>query len=399
MIRHTLDFVEFKPEIGKSLIWGYPYGYRSAFLNQYFEEAIKTAHPDGQALLYHSSIFANYRVLKRAKENLALRDKKDFIDFLETFFMSMGYGAVSVGKEAIKLVASPIAQTYLYVHHTPSETPVCNFQRGYISAALDLLVDAPAGTVFVEETQCVAMQDPVCRMVPRVERVRIDFPEVDYTKLNYYREEDPTFMEKVKLLRQAIPKADDTGNIYLPSAYSGLKRVAFLYFPTDYFSYATWKTLTEGNFHTADLMLRFTGYAGFLMTFVSLYYTPIGKVAYGNPDTPEDLFRAIMGSMKYWGMGFWNVAEVREGRAVAKVHNFYENDLQRLVGVGEPYSPYVVGGVIGLLYAIYKVRFYLREDPLFISDAVQSYDEALETFRVSSSFDPEENAQIVEVEW
>jgi len=135
------------------------------------------------------------------------------------------------------------------------------------------------------------------------------------------------------------------------------------------------------------------------MTFVTLYYTPIGKVAYGDPETPEELFRAIMGSMKYWGMGFWKVEEVKEGRAVAKVHNFYENDFQRLVGVDEPYSPYVVGGIMGLLFAVYKVKFYLREDPLFISEAIQSYDEALETFKVTSSFDRSGNAQIVEFEW
>ncbi|GEM_PF-4429428 len=399
MIRHTLDFAKYDPATGKSLVYGYPYAYRSAFLNQYFEDAVRSSHPKGQNILYHASIFANYRVLRSAKEEMGLKERKDLIDFLESFFMSMGYGTLSVEKESIKLVASPIAQTYLYVHHTPSETPVCTFQRGYISAALDLLLDADPGSVFVEETQCIAMQDPVCRMKPEVKRVNIEFPEVDYSRIDYYTEDNPDFADKVNLLRKVIPTADDTGNIYIPSAYSGLKRASFLYFPTDYFSYATWKALTEGDFQTADLLLRFTGYAGFLMTFVSLYYTPIGKVAYGEPDTPEDIFRAIMGSMKYWGMGFWNVAEVREGRAVAKVHNFYENDFQRLVGVGEPYSPYVVGGVLGLLYAVYSVRFYLREDPIFISDAVQSYDEVINSFRVSSSFDMRENAQIVEVEW
>ncbi len=399
MIKHTLDFAEYRPEIGKSLIYGYPYGYRSAFLNQYFEDAINLAHSEGRRILYHSSLFANYRVLKRAKEEMGLKDSGELMNFLESFFMSMGYGSLTVAKEDIKVVASPIAHTYLYVHHTPSETPICNFQRGFISAALDLLLDAEPGSVFVEETQCVAMQDPVCRMVPEVKRMEVEFPEVDYSQIDYHTEDDPDFMNKVGLLRQAIPIADDTGNIHIRSAYSGLKRASFMYFPTDYFSYATWKALTEGNFQTADLMLRFTGYAGFLMTFVSLYYTPIGKIAYGNPDTPEDLFRAIMGSMKYWGMGFWNVAEVREGRTVAKVHNFYENDFQRLVGAGEPYSPYVVGGILGLLYAIYRVRFYLREDPMFISEAVQSYDEVVSSFKVSSHFDPQENAQIVEVEW
>ncbi len=399
MMKHSLDFVKFNAETGRALIHGYPYAYRSAFLNQYFENAVRSAHPDGTGVLYKASLFANYRVLRRAKESLNLEDESEFLKFLEMLFMSLGYGKPLTSKEDIKLIASPIAQTYLYVHHTTSDVPMCNFQRGFFAASLDVILNQSPGTVYVEETECVAMQDPVCRMVPHVKPYDVDFPDVDYSRIDFYTEEDPHFMEKVNLLRKAIPKADDTGNIYVQSAYGGLKRAAFLYFPTEYFSYATWKALTEGDFSTADLTLRFAGYSGFLMTFVSLYYTPIGKVAYGNPETPEDLFRAIMGSMKYWGMGFWKVEEVGEGRAVAKVHNFYENDFQRLVGVGEPYSPYVVGGIMGLLYAIYRVRFYLKEEPLFISEAIQSYDEALETFKVSSSFDHSENAQIVEFEW
>lgn len=399
MIKHTLDFVEFDPSTGRSLVFGYPYAYRSAFLNQYFEDAIRASHPKGKEMLYRASVFANYRTLKRAREVLKLEGREAFLDFAETLFMSFGYGSVMVGKDSVKLLASPIAQTYLYVHHSPSDVPICDFQRGFIAATLDLVLDRPPGTVYVEEVECVAMQDPVCRMVPKVRASRLEFPEVRYDTLNFHREENPDFFEKVSLLREVIPPADDSGNIYLPSAYGGLKRVAFLYFPTDYFSYATWKALTEGDFQTADLTLRFTGYAGFLMTFVTLHYTPIGRVAYGNPETPEDFFRAIMGSMKFWGMGFWKVEEIREGRAVVKVHNFYENDFQRLVGVGEPYSPYVVGGIMGLLFAIYHIRFYLREEPMFVREAVQSYDDALNIFKTSSSFDTKENAQIVEVEW
>lgn len=399
MIRHSLDFAEFNPRRGKSLVWGYPYAYRSAFLNQYFEEAVRTAHEDGRGVLYRASEFANYRVLRRARESLGLEDERGFLDYAETLFMSLGYGRILVENDNLKLIASPIAQTYLYVHHTPSESPMCDFQRGFAAATLSVALNQPPGKVFVEETECVAMHDPVCRMVPRVEKAEYGFPEVDYDRLNYYEEDVPDFMERIGMLKRAIPTADDTGNIYIQSAYGGLKRAAYLYFPADYFSYATWKVLEEGDFNTADLMLRFTGYAGFLMTFVSLYYTPIGKVAYGNPQTPEEIFTAIMGSMKYWGMGHWKVSEVREGRVVAKVHNFYENDFQRLVGVEEPYSPYVVGGVMGLLYAVYTVRFYLKDEPLFIRDAVQSYDDAVNTFRVKSSFDHRENAQTVEVEW
>ncbi|NPA79721.1 MAG: hypothetical protein GXO29_01540 [Thermotogae bacterium] len=397
-VRHSLDFAEFDPAIGKALVFGYPYAYRSAFLNQYFEEAIKSSHPKGPDVLYDASLFANYRVLRAAGRSMGLKGE-EFLDFAESFFMSMGYGNVQVSRKDIKLVASPIAHTYLYVHRTPSETPVCNFQRGFISASLSIALDSPPGSLFTEEVECVAMQDPVCRMIPKVQPHHIDFPDVSYSDIPYYRVEDPTFMDKVQFLKRVIPSADDTGNIQIPSSYHGLKRAAYMYMPTDYFSYATWKALTEGDRDTADLMLKFTGYVGFLMTFVSLYYTPIGKIAYGNPDTPEDLFSAIIGSMKYWGMGIWRVEEVREGQAVVYVHNFYENDFQRLVGVEEPYSPYVVGGIMAILYAVYEMRFYLNEEGFDIGEAIRSYDNALEKFEAHSQFNRTLNAQVVDIRW
>ncbi|NPB03504.1 MAG: hypothetical protein GXO39_03695 [Thermotogae bacterium] len=401
-IRHTLDFVEPNPDVGKLLINGYPYTYRSAFLNQYFEDAVRTSHPTGREILYYSSLFANYRVLKVFADRSD--DPQNFLDVSESFFMSMGYGRPVVESGAVKLISSPIAQTYLYLNTHPSTEPVCNFQRGYVSASLSLALDAEPGDIYTEESECVAMHDPICRMIPKRWKGRergdeVRFPKIDYARLDYYREDNPDFFEKIALLRKAIPAADDTGNIYIPSAYGGLRRAAYMFFPSDYFSYATWRVLEEGDRDTADLMIKFTGYSGFLMTFVSLYYTPIGKVAYGNPETPEELFGAILSSMKYWGMGFWKPREIKDGEVTVSVHNFYENDFQRLVGVSKPYSPYVVGGLIGLLFAIYRVKFYLQEDPMFIGDVLKSYDEALELFKTESDFVPEENAQVVSVRW
>jgi len=124
MIRHSLDFAEFDTKTGRALVYGYPYAYRSAFLNQYFENAVRSSHPEGTDVLYRASLFANYRVLRRVREILNLGGTEDFLNFLEEMFMSLGYGKPLVSKKDIKLIASPIAQTHLYVHHTPSPRPL-----------------------------------------------------------------------------------------------------------------------------------------------------------------------------------------------------------------------------------------------------------------------------------
>jgi len=404
-VKTSLDLLTYDPHTGILNVEGVPVTYHCNVFNHFFAEGIKLAlgTEKGRELVYRSSEFAHYRLFSSIKQKYAL-SPKEMVEFGEKYFKSRGLGILDIkDKNNILLIASTHANTYIRILRAFSDIPVCDVERGFIAALLEVALDIPPGSLKVEEKGCLASHDPVCRMEIEILKKPVKLPDVDCERAPLYKV--PGAYERMKtmnLLTQKIPAPDDAGIISLDSAFSDIRKVWITQLPSEYYAYAKTRLQDMADENVVKYTLTLAGFNCVFMTYVSIAKTPIGDIIFKGTHTQEERARRFLSIGNYLGFGIFEVPhlhyEAGTGtcECVINLYNFYENNFLRAIG-RKPLSYFLPSAVLAMVSAVYKYRFHESQHHGILIDAFRMFDKLYDRSEFSLKFDERKNMQTVEM--
>ncbi len=402
-VETSLDLLNYDPHTGILSVEGVPVTYHCNVFNHFFAEGIKLALgvERGRELIYRSSEFAHYRLFSAIKRRYDLTPR-EMVEFGERYFKSRGLGVLNIkDKDDVTLVASTHANTYIRILRAFSDVPVCDVERGFIAALLEVALDTPPGSLKVEERGCLASYDPVCRMGIEILRKPVELPGVDCERAPLYRVPGADDrMRTMKMITERIPAPDGTGIISLDSAFSDIRKVWITQLPSEYYAYAKTRLQDMADENVVKYTLTLAGFNCVFMTYVSIAKTPIGDIVFKGTHTQEERARRFLSMGNYLGFGIFEVPYLRyDGGACecsVNLYNFYENNFLRALG-REPLSYFLPSAVLAMVSAVYVYRFHENQHHGILMDAFRMFDKLYDRSEFSLSFDAEKNMQTVEM--
>ena len=397
-IKSSLDLVNYDPATGILTVEGIPVTYHCNIFNHFFSYGIRMilGEESGKEIVYRASEFAHHRLFKRLKERYNLNDRQTY-EMGMRYFKSRGLGVLNVrGTEDISLIASTHAHTHMKVMKGISSVPVCDVERGFIAGLLEAALDVDPGRLYVEETECIAMGDPICRLKVGVRGERVNYPDPDYSRVKLYgvKEGLKERAENMSKIIPLIPPPDRSGIIAIPSRFKDVGKVWVSQLPTEYYSYANMRILELADEDSARYVMTLAGYACVFFTYVSLESTPIGDLLIGGTQDEDEYIRRLFSMGNYLGFGVFDIEVYRDG-AKAKIYNFYENNYLLALSM-EPVSYFLNGATLATYVAGRVYKTYRSRDVFSILKVMKSFDDFYGRAEFSSSFDKSQNAQSVD---
>ncbi|NPB04661.1 MAG: hypothetical protein GXO39_09695 [Thermotogae bacterium] len=402
-VKTSLDLLNYDPHTGILSVEGVPVTYHCNVFNHFFAEGIKLALgiERGRELIYRSSEFAHYRLFSTLKHRYNM-SPEEMVTFGERYFKSRGLGVLNIkNKDNITLIASTHANTYIRILRSFSDIPVCDVERGFVAALLEVALDTPPGSLEIEERGCLAAHDPVCRMGVKVLHKPVELPGVDCERAPLYRvpgaEERMKLMEKIM---KRIPAPDETGIISLDSAFSDIRKVWITQLPSEYYAYAKTRLQDMADENVVKYTLTLAGFNCVFMTYVSVAKTPIGDIVFKGATNLDERARRFLSIGNYLGFGIFEVPYLRYNGSTCEctvnLYNFYENNFLRALG-REPLSYFLPSAVLAMVSAVYIYRFHESQRHGILMDAFRMFDDLYDRSEFSLSFDIRKNMQTVEM--
>lgn len=398
-INSSLDLVSYDPATGILTVEGIPVTYHCNIFNHFFSHGIRMilGEESGKEIVYRASEIAHYRLFRRLKERYGLNDRGTY-EVGMRYFKSRGLGVLEVkGTDDISLIASTHAHTHMKVMKGISSVPVCDVERGFIAGLLEAALDVRPGRLYVEETECIAKGDPVCKLRVEVRKESVAYPEPDYSRVELYEVKEGLGerAENMSRIAPLIPPPDSSGIIAVPSRFKDVGKVWVSQLPTEYYSYANMRVMDLADRDSARYVMTLAGYACVFFTYVSLASTPIGELLIGDTQDEDEYIKRLFSMGNYLGFGVFDI-NVRGDGAEARIYNFYENNYLLALS-REPVSYFLNGATLATYVAGRVYKTYRERSEFSILKVMKSFDDLYGRAEFVSSFDTSRNAQSVDL--